>query len=158
MAISVMGLFCEDIREEKNDILTLVGLVPDNANVAGGDEPIPAGKTKVIPKLCVYVRINYDPKNPCGSAAVRLIMPDGSKHPLGDIDAALMETGRAQALARGNLLAGVTFRAVMSPLPVKSGGHLKVEVEIGSETHLAAALNLNFVSNAATASAPPSVQ
>jgi hypothetical protein len=155
--ISIMGLFCEDIREEKNEIITLVGLMPDNVNVADAGAPQP-GMRKIIPKVCVYLRLNFEPHQTLGVASVRLVMPNGEKVPLGAIDAALMEKSRLQALEKGNALAGVTFRAVMGGLFLGEAGKLKLEVDLDEETYLAAALNLTMVSTPSSASPPLSAQ
>ena len=32
-AVNVMALFCEDIREEKDGVVSLIGIIPDNVNV-----------------------------------------------------------------------------------------------------------------------------
>ena len=52
MAFSAIGIFCEDIRQEKSEQDTLIGILPDNVNVPS----IPG----MFPKLGLVVRMHFD--------------------------------------------------------------------------------------------------
>jgi hypothetical protein len=139
---NVMALFCEDIREEKGDIVTLVGILPDFVKV---EEASPSGVTegqsaKFLSKLCIYLRINFDPTVDLGTPQVGLTMPNGERIMLGSIGADVVEKAKSQAKEQGNLLAGVISRVVLAGFrPPK--GVVKVEVEISGETTLAGVVN-----------------
>jgi hypothetical protein len=157
--INVLGLFCEDIREEKNDVLTLIGLLPDNINLAAPPSSSPPEKaTKVLPKICVYLRINFGCEYKFESAIIRLGMPKGPPIQLGTIDAAIIEKARTQAIESESPLAGVLFRVEMGGLRMPDAGIIRLEAEIDGETHLAAMLNIRLAEPNPTASPPPSLQ
>ena len=143
-AISVMGFFCEDIREEKNDIITLVGLMPDNAEGVAQGAPAKPGATAILPKVCMYMRINFEPQTPITNASMHLILPNG-RQKLGEVDTDFIENARRQAIARGNPLVGIVFRATAAALPLSSGV-LRLEADIDGEIYLAAALNVKLPS------------
>ena len=54
--ITVMALFCEDIREEKDDVVSLIGVIPDNVKEnppsPAGSQPVPGG---ILLAKCMFV-------------------------------------------------------------------------------------------------------
>lgn len=154
-SISVMGFFCEDIREEKNDIITLVGLIPDNAGGVPQGPPAQPGATAIWPKVCMFMRINFEPQTPITTASMHLVMPNG-RQKLAEVDTDFIDNARRKAIDRGNPLAGIIFRATAAALPLSSGV-IRLEADIDGETYLAAALNV-IVPSPASVSAPPSEQ
>jgi hypothetical protein len=145
---SVIALFCEDIREEQNSIVTLVGVMPDNINVAQpGDRQGNVISSKHLSKLCIYVRINFDPSAMYQSGRLRLILPNETTHDLGEIDAATMQKARNNAVAKGNALAGLITRAVLVGFTLPKLGVMKVEVTLDDQIFLAGALNFVAIPN-----------
>ena len=142
LPISIMALFCEDIREEKNDIVTLIGILPDTVNVEAPPSESPAQITKLLSKLCIYVRINFDPTMELGTAQIWLAMPEGERLALGEIGSDIAEKSQQEATARGNLLAGVVSRVVLAGFQPPKGA-VKVEVSVKGETHVAGAITFN---------------
>jgi hypothetical protein len=144
--VTVMALFCEDIREEKDEVITLVGIIPDTVNVAtsrkerSGLTAIGVD-TRVLAKLCMYVRINFDPDYELPEPKIRLIQPDNVSIELGTIDAATVQKARSDAKSKGNLLAGVISRVTLGGFKLPRTGTLKLEVQLEKEVHLAGALN-----------------
>lgn len=137
---TVMALFCEDIREEKGDVVTLVGILPDNVAV---EDPSPGSEgRKSLSKLCIYIRISFDPETEIGTPLLWLIMPDGTRIQMGQIESALGEKSRSESRTRGNILAGVIARITAGGFQPQHGSH-KVEVEILGKTYLAAAITFN---------------
>ena len=137
-----MGLFCEDIREEKSDIVTLVGILSDNVNLlTTGSDAANSSQLAIVPKICVYVRVNFDPDYDIGQPKARLLLPDGSEVSLGEIGTDVVEKSRADAKQRGSPLAGVLIRAVIAQFATPPGV-VRLEVTLGAETYLAAILNL----------------
>jgi hypothetical protein len=132
---SVVGLFCDDIREEKRGTDTLVGIFPDNINVPA--LPI------TFAKLAVYIRIHLDPSNdPPGAIPIRIEMPNGSQMPLGTLEESLVNKTLQDAKATGAPIAGLISRAVASPFHLPAAGRLRVIVTIADEDVLAAAINV----------------
>ena len=144
--VSVIALFCEDIREEKDDVVTLIGLMPDNVNVVMGHGG------RILSKICLYVRLNFDPEYNLGEVKMNLITPDNARLPLGSIDLETVNVARSQAKARGNPIAGVISRAVLAGVRPATGP-LCVEVSYQDMTHLAGALNFE-VKEASPSDAP----
>jgi hypothetical protein len=136
-SLNAMAVFCEDIREEKNDILTLIGLLPDTVELQFPSPRDAAASTAValVDKLCIYIRINFDPESELSITEMRLVMPDSTMIPIGQFDQELIEKAKSEAKTKGNILAGVISRATMSGFrpPI---GLVRVEADINSETHL----------------------
>lgn len=140
LPLSVMALFCEDIREEKGDIVTLVGILPDTVNFEEPPNETPMGQiTRVISKLCIYARVNFDPTMDLGVPQMWLVMPDGERLPLGDISSDIVGKSKSEAANKGNLLAGIVSRIVLAGFRPPNGS-VKLEVEINGETHLGGTL------------------
>jgi hypothetical protein len=141
LPVTAMALFCEDIREEKGDVVTLVGILPDTLNLETADgATIETGQTqKFLSKLCLYVRINFDPDFPLKVPRIRLVLPKDEILSVGEIGSDVIEKAKSEAAAKGHLLAGVISRAVLIGFRPPEGT-AKVEVEINGETYLAGAL------------------
>lgn len=131
--LSVMALFCEDIREEVGGTFTLVGIMPDNLNVL----TLPG----FIPKLCIYIRIQYQPDAKLGEIKARLIQPEGDPMELGHIDQAMVENSLKEAQRTGRM-SGLILRAYLAGYQLTKPGLMKAEVEINGETYLAGQLNI----------------
>lgn len=136
---TAMALFCEDIREEKGEVVTLVGVLPDTLNLETGEGATIEPGQKFLAKLCLYVRINFDPDFPLKPPHIRLVLPKEEILSVGEIGADVVEKAKSDAKARGHLLAGVISRAVLIGFRPPDGT-AKVEVEINGETYLAGAL------------------
>ncbi|MCW5729514.1 MAG: hypothetical protein KIT20_02055 [Alphaproteobacteria bacterium] len=143
LPLSVMALFCEDIREEKNDQVTLVGLFPDTVQVDMLPNGIAEGQAvRFMAKLCVYVRINFDPGTDIGEPQVWLSLPDGGRLSLGTIGADVVAKSRSESEAKDTLLAGVISRVVLGGFRPPQGT-IRVEVDVKGTTHLAGAMKFN---------------
>lgn len=159
--INALGIFCEDIREERTG-LTLIGVFPDNINLAvetpgevvviPSDRPMP----KRISQLCIYARVNFGQEENIDSIIIRLIFPDGKKQELGVVSRETIEGAKKKAKSKGNPLAGVIARATVGGFNIAKPGVMKLEMDIGGESYLVAALNFKFpeVTKPATASSP----
>jgi len=161
--LSIIGVFCEDIRIEMGDIITLIGLLPDNIDIQpthtekGG---VATNDSKFLPKLCVYARANFDPDDPVNEINLRLILPDEKEVPFGGASPDVIKLAKQQAKERGNPLAGVMMRGVMSPFQMSGGGILRLEAIIGSEVRLISHLNFKVYekTSSSSASGQPSEQ
>lgn len=144
LSVSAMALFCEDIREEKGDTVTLVGLLPDTVTI---EQPTSNGgaeqTTKLISKLCVYVRVNFDPDMRLEPPKIWLVMPDGERLGMGSVTPEIIQKAQSESKAKGNLLAGIVSRVIMAGFRPLNGS-VKVEVDVGDETILAGALTFNL--------------
>jgi hypothetical protein len=133
--ISVICLFCEDIRQEHNDVITVVGILPDNMNIIA----VPA----VLPKLGIYVRINIPPADDPGPISLAVSMPGVETDiPVGNIDQSLIEKVRKDAEAVGSPIAGVVSRIMFSPFEIRAPGRIKLLANIRGEPVVCGSLNI----------------
>jgi hypothetical protein len=69
--ISIVALFCSDVRQEKGGTETIVGVLPDNVNLPSIPGP--------FAQICVYVRMHMRPSFRPAQIISRLMLPDGSE-------------------------------------------------------------------------------
>jgi hypothetical protein len=131
-------MFCEDIREEKSGAFSLIGIMPDNAKVPAAP---PAGQAMMVPRIAIFVRVNFDPDQKIETVKMELITPDGTSMPLGDIDKKMINAAREDSKKAGAPVAGIILRAQIAPLPLKSLGRLVAQVTIDEQKIVAATLN-----------------
>lgn len=160
--MQVVGVFCEDIREEKSGQSTLIGLMPDNINVPSSPQTaegrVPRG---LIPKIGLYVRINLGLEDDPGPMTLKLIFPGGEEQALGNISSEVIAQSKKEAIARGLPIAGILSRAVLSPLIAPgSPGLITAVLETQKGRHVCAILNMLVDSSTSSpnASPPPASQ
>lgn len=149
--ISIVSLFCEDIREEKQNTDSLMGIMPDNLNVPGPG---------AIPRMALYTRIHLNPAFDPGRIHIRIVQANGEEVSLGDIEPHLVKKARDDAVAAGVPIAGVISRAVFGNFPIKAEGVVRaIVLAAGTET-ISAMLNVKFIgaASAPSASAPQPAQ
>jgi hypothetical protein len=156
---SVIAIFCEDIREDKSGQLSLIGILGDNVGVP----PLPEDAKNfagTIPKLFVYIRISFDVSEELGPISIRMILPNGSSVPAGNVEQKTVEQARATR-EKGNPVAGIVLRIQFGgPIITSLPSRMIVEVTIGSQTYIAGALRFEIAEQLATPSSivlqPPS--
>jgi hypothetical protein len=145
MEARVVGLFCEDAREEKSGQFSLIGLLPDNVVLSGSAEDFENPKTHaVMPKLALYIRINLGIDETVGPISVNLKLPDEQELALGAVDQSVVATAQQNARKKGLPAAGILHHAVMHGFRVPRPGMLYAVVHIGEETHECAFLRFAF--------------
>jgi hypothetical protein len=133
--VSVICLFCEDIRQEQNGVNTLVGVLPDNMAF----EKLPA----VLPKLGIYVRINIDPAVDPGTMSLALSVPGIDDHiPIAEVEHRLIEAVRKDAQGQQAPIAGIISRAVFSPFNIPREGRMRALATIRGEPVTCGSLNI----------------
>ena len=142
-----LGVFCEDIREEKQGS-SLMGVMPDN--VAVGSIP------GAFPKIGIYVRCQVSPSTDAGEITVKVRYSDGSESELGGFDADLVRKTQQAAIETGIPWAGFIVSALASPFPIQKSGIVQVLANFAGEEVVCAALNIKLIPNpSANASEPP---
>jgi hypothetical protein len=127
-----MGLFCEDIREEKQGTDTLIGILPDNLFAPVVEETAQTRKP-VFPKLALYVRINLSSDAPVDTLSIKLRLPDDRVINLTSFENELIEKSRLEA--SGSPFFGLVSKVVFGPMPIPVDGRFVAIVELnGSET------------------------
>lgn len=157
--ISAVGLFCEDIREERSGQDTLIGILPDNLQLEQPPAPgVPVAR--ILPRLCIYMRINIDPSFDPGPVTTRLIYPNGEELNFGPLDPALIKKTRDAALEENKPLAGFISKVVLGNFNTKSEGRIRLVLSAGGDDYLCGSLNIKLIAptSSASASAPPPAQ
>jgi hypothetical protein len=134
--ISAVALFCSDVREEKGNTVTIVGVLPDNLNVP----KLPGA----LPKLCVYVRIHVVVDCDPGALYSRLVM-DGKEIGRIDVQSTVVATVRAKSKASGKAYAGLISTFVMAPLAIAKPGLMEALVTARGNEIVAGSLYINEV-------------
>jgi hypothetical protein len=148
---SAVAIFCEDIRDEKAGGLSLIGVVGDNVGVPALAEGVPQEYQAILPKLCMYLRVNFDAENDPGEITVIIILPDGTVASQNVIAKEIIDQARATRL-RGNPVAGLVTRLVMGNIAIpKTFGRITATVTIGSQVYVAGTVNFIPADSAPTA-------
>jgi hypothetical protein len=129
-----IGLFCDDIREERSEQDTIIGIMPDNMTI--GKFP------SLLPKLGIYIRVHIDPQSPPSRIAAKLKTP-WDENEIGGADHALIQEAAKQSIQRGLPISGIVLKAVVSPFRMQSPGLVSLTVSIdGGDDTPCALLNL----------------
>jgi hypothetical protein len=145
MTIQAIGIFCEDIREEKSGQFTLVGLLPDNIVITGppaNQPPSDILHQAIIPKLGLYVRIHMDPTDDPGPIAVSLTLPNETRLDIGNISDEVVKTSKQQARDNGLSIAGILHHAVIQGFVIAQAGKIRAILEMKGQEHTCAILNV----------------
>jgi hypothetical protein len=151
--VSVVAIFCEDIREEKSGQDTIVGILPDNLTISA---PVPSVGTALIPKLGLYLRVHFDVKDRPKGLSIRLLSPSDNVVAQSEWQQSVIDKAFDDSAANKMPLVGLIQKLVASPFPVPQAGKIIAIATINGSDYVAGALNVIFPS--ATASAPPAEQ
>jgi hypothetical protein len=153
--MSIIGMFCEDIRVEKNDVLTLVGLFPDNIRYERAEKRDKSVSSDTFwqGRVCIYVRANFDPDDPVDEIKLKVTLPNDEVIEIGGASSEVIEKSKEQARQQGGPLAGVIARAYLQNIPIRKPGLLRLEATIGAEQRLLAFLNFQEATGSVSATA-----
>lgn len=134
--VNMLGVFCEDIREEKQGTDSLIGIMPDNITIPG----VPG----IIPKIGVYLRCHISTDNKdIKLVSAKLVAVEGKEFPLGSFGETEIERERENAVARKAPLIGFIFRGVISPMPIPAYGQMALYGKVNDDDDfVCAVLNL----------------
>jgi hypothetical protein len=118
MSVSAFGLFCEDVREEKGETTTLVGVFPASVNLPA----FPSG----LPKLGVYCMLHFPVEESDFTAEVKLRATWGFEVSVGKIGQDLLQLARAEAKTQELASGSILFKGILAPMPVPSPGRIEM--------------------------------
>ena len=146
--ISIIGLFCEDIREEKSGQDTLVGVLPDNIGVKN----LPGA----LAKLGIYIRIQLDRDTDHQTIRTRIKIPERPNIEFASLDH-LISDAQTQAEANGMPFAGLIAKGIVAPFQISALGKIEAIVEIDGTEYVCGALNVvqQLMATPSIASPPP---
>ena len=133
--VLAVTLFCEDIREEKTGLSTLIGVMPNNIETA--NFPI------VFAKLGLYTRISFSADAEVGDLSVWLQMA-GEKRLLTKIDPDLVVKAKSEA-KRGVPMAGLISKSLLPAFTVTKPAVVTVTVQVGDQEIVAGGMNVRKV-------------
>jgi hypothetical protein len=144
--LSIIGLFCEDIREEKGDSLSLIGLMPDNINLEISDAQAnaPSSENRILSKVCIFARANFPPDESVRAIELNLLLPNDVEIPVGGAAADVIETAKTQARDMGAPLAGVVMRVVLAGFRLPKPGIVQLKAKIDGKERILSMLNFKF--------------
>jgi hypothetical protein len=142
-----IGLFCEDIREEKSGKFILIGLYTDNVNVTS----IPG----VFSKLAIYVRIHLNPAFDIREMTLVIRAPGQQEMNIGDFDPAIIEEQRKKGTVAPHI--GLILQAVVSPFPVQAAGTIAAILKVNGEEKTVAVLNVRAMEKTKSEPSSPSI-
>jgi hypothetical protein len=131
---SFVGLFCEDIREEKSGQDTIIGVFPDNFAVTS----VPV----LIPKLALYIRLNFDAPNLPTNISLQLTMDNKEDISLGNMPLEIIEKGKTEADTNEMPFVGLIFKGIIAPFQIQSFGKIMAIVTVDGKDNICGALNI----------------
>lgn len=143
--MNVIGIFCEDIREEISGLHTIVGIMPDGINLPAPPES-GSGQKALIPKIGIYIRLSFSTEEtPPESIVASVRLPgSGTPLPLGEMPKVDLNRAFADANAKKAPILGVIFKAIISPLRIEGTGPSTLHVSVDGKDHLCGILNIQF--------------
>ena len=115
----LFGLFCDDIRQEVGNKLSLMGCYGPDLVV----DALPA----VLPRLCVQIRLVTPKARPCERAVIRLFMNDDDL--LGELEIPVAEMNKQ--ITNSDETTRLTYMSIMTftPFAFEKEGVLRLEAE-----------------------------
>ena len=140
--VSVVALFCDDVREEKSGQDTVIGVMPDSLTLHG----IPAAREKgtpALPKLSLYVRIVFDAKATTPkSIDAKMATVDGKPIVEVEWDEAVVAKAFKDANDAGRPIVGLVAKIVGGPFVIPQSTSLLGIITIDGQEHIGGILNL----------------
>jgi hypothetical protein len=131
--ISVVALFCSDVRQEKGGTETIVGIYPDNMN-------IPSFPGAFV-QMTIYVRMHLSTTFRPVQIITRVVLPDGSELDRSEMAQAMLEEAREKAKNNGAPYMGMITRFTVASLRINEPGRLQAIVSVDGVDIVAGALN-----------------
>jgi hypothetical protein len=135
---SSICLFCEDIRHEQNNVDTLVGVLPDNINIATA--PV------LLPKLALYFVTVFPLSKVPTTISVRLQTPWPTELVnLGAVSQEQIANAVNEAREQGS--DGVKFisKTIVSPFNIQGPGKIAAITSIDNRSILAGILRFKII-------------
>jgi len=121
MSLNIIALFCEDIREEKSNAETFVGVLPSNLSVPA----FPSG----LPKLGIHCRFLFPVDFPDFEAEVFLRASWGQRVEMGTVGRELVAQAKRETLAINLPVASVIIKVLIVPMPLPGPGRIEIVVK-----------------------------
>jgi hypothetical protein len=137
--IDAVALFCEDIREEKKETHTVVGVF--------GDIIVVPGFPGAMPKFGVYIRINIPVDNDPCKFDIFFNYPNGERVLAVTVEQSLVASTIADAKKTNNPIAGIVSHLVASPFPITEDGRICIEIQWDEKKRIIGGVNFALGDN-----------
>lgn len=144
--VVAVALFCDTVRREQGGSDTVVGIMPDNISIS----QVPA----ILPRLALYVRIQFDAEIEISPVSLSLRTPDGQNIELGTLDQETFNKAGSSAKESDKPYAGVIARTEMAPFQVLQTGRIDAIVKTATDEILAGHLTVKIVSPSSSSERP----
>jgi hypothetical protein len=144
---TLLGMFCEDIREEKNGQDTIVGVLPDHIEI-----PRLSGS---FAKIAVYLRFAFTPDSSVSNISYWIEMLDGTKIKK-EVDGKLILKAKDDSRESGHPLATIIARIRMGPVLVNNEGRFNLHASIDGDETLVSSLNVKLANDRVVSDVGPS--
>ncbi|MED5545754.1 MAG: hypothetical protein VYD90_10935 [Pseudomonadota bacterium] len=143
------AVFAEDIRFERGDQVSIIGIFPDEIQISGKKSPPPELEGKVavqtIPKLSVYARTHLPASSyKGGSLEFWVEAPSGKKVFSSESDEDFLRAEFEKSRAKGDEEITLISHLIFSPFPVREFGRFKAFVSCMGESIEAGHLSIIF--------------
>lgn len=135
--VLAVTFFCEDIREEKSGLSTLIGVMPNNINTTD----FPA----VFPKIGLYTRINFSPDDEVGDISIWYHVSGAEKTLLTRIDSALVLKAKSEAKRGGVPMAGLISKSLLPAFTIMKAAVVTAIVQVGDREIITGGINVDKV-------------
>jgi hypothetical protein len=133
---SVMSLFCEDIRIEKNDQRTLVGVLNDALDVS----KFPGA----LPRLGIFTRLSASVDFDIHDFAVRFLNSKGELIAESIVEKDLIDRSREQARTKGNPTYGIISQFQLIMFSLESEGICPVNCTVNGTEKMSGYINVRL--------------
>jgi hypothetical protein len=149
MPYSAVGWFCDDVREEKGNKETIVGIYSDTVSVSS----FPGA----FKRITIYVRIQADVDQEVSTLKLFLSVPGvEGEGEVGIFSLDGLKEGQERSKQRGLPFITLITQATIEPLMVPSEGLIKATLQFNDHRTVVAAMLVRLRSSPSSASEPPS--
>jgi hypothetical protein len=150
MSYNAVGWFCDDVREEKGNKDTIVGIYSEVATVAS----FPGSFKRIL----IYVRLHVDIDQEINELKLFLKVPKADEEEIAVFDLEDFEEGRKLARLRTMPYIDVATQVSVEPLRVPAEGLVQATLQLNDERTVVAAMLVRKRPSRPNASEPPSKQ
>jgi len=152
MPHQAIGWFCDDVRQERGNKETFVGVYGDRVTVT----TFPGA----FKRMTIVARIHLDVEVAVNEIKLFLRTPDGEEGEIANFPLEGMEDGRRATIERGMPYILVSAQATIEPLMISTPGLVQAFLEINGQRQILSSLVVRQRQqpNSSTAAAQPSSQ
>ncbi len=133
---AIVALFCEDVRVEQTGQETLVGVLPDNINVAA----IPG----IMPKLATYVRCNFSKDFSLKNLRIKMLSPNGDILFDNIVEQAIIQQAMQESRDNGSPIYSIKSFAIFSAFNIAAVGYYNVVSIVNDKEHVSGAIRFGL--------------